>query len=82
MQDYQSFWTTNQKSIPSRAWWHVHVMPTLGRQKQEDCQEFKAILCYIASSKPTWTAQQDRLKKPKTKNKTKNPYQECKKTTM
>lgn len=39
---------TLKVTIKSQAWWHVFVIPALGRIKQKDYPEFEASLHYIA----------------------------------
>jgi hypothetical protein len=34
-----------------RAWWHMPLIPALGRQKQEDFYEFEASLIYKMNSR-------------------------------
>lgn len=33
----------------ARQWWRMHLIPALGRQRQEDIYEFQVSLAYILS---------------------------------
>lgn len=42
-----------ERSRRSWAWWHMRVIPTPGREKQEN-QEFKTNLSHTSSFRPVW----------------------------
>jgi hypothetical protein len=57
-------------------WWHLPLIPTLGRQRQEALCEFKASLVYKSSSRIARATQRNPVsKKQKNKQTKKNPNQ-------
>jgi hypothetical protein len=39
------------KILTGLVWWHIPIIPALGKQRQED-YEFKTLLGYLVSSRP------------------------------